>query len=289
MMTTLFALLSLRMPPLGLLSSAIVALVTLRRGELQGLQLMLWSGLASALLGLLALGTAAPVIAVLLVFWLPIWLVAVVLRVVRSLPLAVETAALMGGLLILGVYLFVADPVALWRGSLEELFAGPLLESGVGDAAAVAALLDEAARLMTGMLAAGFFLQLVVALVLGRWWQAYLYNPGGFRQEIQAFRLDRILAYLALPLLAGAFLAKGGFADFFRDAAFLMGSAYLVQGMTLVHGVSGLLGANQAWLVGFYVLLVIAMPQAVVIVATLGYVDAWMDFRGRLRSRKTGG
>ena len=285
MMTSLFALLSLRMPPLGMLSSALVALVTLRNGEREGLQLMLLSSVACAALGFAVLGTAAPVIAVLLVFWLPVWLVAVVLRVGRSLPLAVEAAAVMGALLIVGIYVFVADPVSLWRESLEELFAEPLLQSGVGDASAVAALLDEAARLMTGMLAAGFFLQLVVALLLGRWWQAHLYKPGGFREEFHAFRLDRVLAYAALPFLAGVFLTGGGLADFFRDGALLLGSAYLVQGMALVHGISGAVAANQAWLIGFYVLLVIAMPQAVVIVATLGYVDAWVDFRAKLRSR----
>ena len=115
--------------------------------------------------------------------------------------------------------------------------------------------------------------------------QAALYNPGGFRQEFHRFRLDRALAYVALPFLLGVFFTGGGLADFFRDGALLIGSAYLVQGMALVHGISGAVGASQAWLVGFYVLLVIAMPQAVVIVATLGYVDAWLDFRARLRSR----
>ena len=55
--------------------------------------------------------------------------------------------------------------------------------------------------------------------------------------------------------------------------------------IVLVHGVVARLGAQRFWLVGFYVLMVLALPQLAMFLAVLGLADSWFDFRGRLGRR----
>ena len=86
------ALLSLIFPPVSVLSSAAVALVTLRRGAFEGLFILVCSSVAAGLLGLLALGNYQFALLYVMVLWLPVWLISIVLREGRHLSLAVEIA-----------------------------------------------------------------------------------------------------------------------------------------------------------------------------------------------------
>ena len=71
--------LSFPIPPLSILSSAVIALVTLRRGHIEGLVVVALAGLASGVIAYVVLGTASPAVAVVLSMWLPALIAAVVL------------------------------------------------------------------------------------------------------------------------------------------------------------------------------------------------------------------
>lgn len=92
MLTILLAALSLLIPPASILSTSVVALVTLRKGTVPGALIL---GLATAISGgiaLLALGGVNLAIGFLILMWLPVWLLAVLLRSSRSLALAIVGA-----------------------------------------------------------------------------------------------------------------------------------------------------------------------------------------------------
>jgi len=55
--------------------------------------------------------------------------------------------------------------------------------------------------------------------------------------------------------------------------------------VALVHGLVGRLGVATGWLIGFYSLLVVAFPHGVTLVTIAGYLDGWLDFRAKVRSR----
>ena len=69
------ALLSLMMPPVSVVSSATVALVTLRRGGFEGLYVLVCSSLAAGILGFFATGNYQFALLYVMVLWLPVWLV----------------------------------------------------------------------------------------------------------------------------------------------------------------------------------------------------------------------
>jgi len=280
-----FAVLALLLPPVSVLSSAVVGLVALREGERAGLWVMGLAGLGCGLMGGLAFGNPLPVLGYVALLWLPVWILALVLRSTRSLEAAVQAALVFGVLFIAVYFLQMDDPEAGWKELLQP-FADAISQTDILSRDQQDAFMTELARWMTGLVAAGFFLQLVVALFIARWWQAMLYNPGGFRAELHSLRLSRTLAYLTLPLLAAFVMNSGGDWQLVRYLGTLAVAAYALQGLAVVHGVVGKAGAHSAWLYGMYVVLFFAMPQVSMALALTGYLDAWLDFRGRIPARK---
>ena len=291
MLVTVLAMLSLLFPPLSILSSSVVALVTLRKGATESGLVLALAGLACGLLAWLTLAQLMPVAGFLLLLWLPVWLLALLLRNSRSLAAALAGGLVLGLLIIVGQFLQTQDLTAAWQELLEP-FAQSLIEAQLVEQAhqqELNELLAVMAYWMPGIMAAGFFMQSMLALLLARWWQATLYNPGGFRSEFHALRIHRAVAVITLLVLPLRLLMGAGENGFWDYLALLLLLAWFLQGLALVHGTLGKIGASVGWLVGMYCLVLFAMPQTVTALAAAGFADAWIDIRARLRPRQAGG
>ena len=287
MLTILLAALSLLLPPASILSSAVVALITLRRGAASGGLVVGLAVVFSALLAMLALGSINLAVGFLLLMWLPVWILALLLRSSRSLSMTVIGALVLGGIMLAGQFLQSVDPVAEW-----EAILGPFVES-LSDAQLVegsqqARLVSLMADWMPGIVAAGFLLQMMAAILLARWWQALLYNPGGFRSEFHQLRLPKALAVVLLLLVLFLFTQAGSGVTVLEYLLVMLVCAWFIHGLALVHGVVGRLGSSGGWLIAVYLLLLFALPHTVIVLATAGLADAWFDFRARLRPRGSG-
>ncbi len=284
MVAVVFAMFAILLPPVAYLGSATVGLVTLRQGPRPGLWVILGSFLGVALLGLLIFENAAPALFFLLFLWLPLWLIAWLLRSTASQPLALEGAALLGALALVGAYLVIGDPAPMWRGALEAIVKPALEQAGMeSDTAAVQAALDQVAGLMNGVLAASLFLSLVLSLLVARWWQAQLYNPGGFAQEFHTLRFHKSVGGVAIAVLVAAWLLPGEPGHFAVDLSLTVLVLYLFQGLAAVHGLVAISGANYGWLVALYAFMFFALPQMLMLLAAVGLADVWLNFRTRFR------
>jgi len=279
------AMLSLIVPLVGLISSAAIALVTLRKGADEGLVVGAFAGFAGGLLAFTALGSPLPAVGFVLMLWLPVWVLGLVLRQTRSLALTVQVAALFGLLVVAGIRLFAADPATYWVELLEPARRS-LVGSSVIDATVSERLVVQAARWMTGAFAATFCFQLLLALLIGRWWQALLYNPGGFGAEFRALRMRSEVAYSALGLAAVVLLSDG--AMWATELLLLLAPLFFLQGVAIVHNLAHAYSAHRGWLIGFYGLLLLVMPYAEILVAGFGFLDNWVDLRTRVAARKKG-
>jgi hypothetical protein len=286
LVAAVMALLSILVPPLGLISAASVGLATLRNGPAYGL---IVSGVATVGMGALAwlaLGSPLPVVGVLLLLWVPVLALSVVLRSTRSLGLAAQVAGGLGILIILIAHVTMDDPAATWLGILEP-FREALVKDGVVTEQASAAVFAELAGWMTGAFAAALVAQLLLGLFIARWWQALLYNPGGFGEEFRDLRLGRSFGVVALLLLAALPFFDGvGLA---ANMLLVLSVLLLLQGLAVAHQVRALKQARQAWLVGFYVVLILFMPQTLLLVACVGLVDIWADIRARVAATRPPG
>ncbi|ROM80759.1 MULTISPECIES: YybS family protein [Pseudomonas] len=121
----------------------------------------------------------------------------------------------------------------------------------------------------------------VLCLMLGRYWQASLYNPGGFGREFRAVRFPK---GVALSLLAVMCVAP-----FFGLHALILlplcSVPLIFAGLALVHGLVAQKRLASFWLVGMYVTLFPFMHLLGPLLVVLAIVDSLIDFRGRMASK----
>lgn len=280
MVASTLALISLILPPVSIVSSAAVALVTLRRGAYEGLWVLLFASAAASLLGLLILGGYQFGLLYGLVMWTPVWIISIVLREGRHLSLAVEISILLGALGVLGFYMVQDSPSELWRPLLERMI-GPMLDAKVElPADNIHKTIQEIAHYMTGVVAAGTVFSLLFGLFLGRWWQSVLYNPGGFKVEYLSLRTHRSLAMASIIVLAVTLVNFGVFSEIAWNITILLFVLYTFIGAAVSHSIVSRLNAGRFLVPMFYVTLLI-IPHVLIPVAAIGLIDAWLNLRNK--------
>jgi len=139
------------------------------------------------------------------------------------------------------------------------------------------------APVLNGLIAALLQVVSVAALMLGRYWQAALYNPGGFGSEFRAIRIPLWPAVLLLACM----LIGPNFGPQMAMLTPLCSVPLVFAGLALMHGLvkAGKLG--KFWLVGMYVTLVLFMQLIYPLLVVLAIVDSLIDFRGRIGPKGT--
>ncbi|AGA34895.1 membrane protein, putative [Thioalkalivibrio nitratireducens DSM 14787] len=272
-------------PPVAILSGAVVGLVALRLGIGQALFV---AGFGSLFLGavVFALTGGSPLVGVFagLAQWLPVAAMGEVLRQSVSWRVTLSVAAVVAGALVLTARLVVPDLESAWVAVGVQMLA-PFIEANGTQAEDLEGVLVQVAPFLTGLLAGIFLLSMVLSLVIARYWQALLYNPGAFGTEFRALQLGPgpALAMVGLAL-AGQLLAT----PLALELAFILAVLFFLQGLAVMHGLTHARSMNAFWLVGLYVLLVLALPQMFLLITALGAVDGVTRLRERLAAQDKG-
>lgn len=270
---------------LGQVSAACVALVTLRRGGLDGAIVIVGATLISG--GLAAVSasnmhmTVIFIIMFTLSFWWPVWIVGVILRYTRAMDMALVSAGVLGIVIVVAMHLYIGDVTAWWTQVLNKAFE-PVLQSSKLSTDEAHRLIQAAAKQMTGSMAAGFMLGVMTSLFLARWWQALLYYPGGFRKEFHALRLNRQVAIVSVVIAVVGFVPLEKITDVSHDMFIVVIAAYMLHGLSLAHSIVTNMGMHTAWLVAVYVMMFF-LPPVRVLMAAAGFADSWVDLRTRIR------
>lgn len=276
------ALLSLAFSPISIVSSASVALVTLRRGAKEGLYVLLCACLAAAVLSvILKIGYEFALLYG-LVLWLPIWGISVVLREGRQLGVAIEIAVLLGVVAVLVFYLYQPHPAQIWTAFWAEIMR-PALEGHVGDMSVeqVKQVIHNAARFTTGAAAAGAVFGLLLGLFLARWWQAALYNPGGFRTEFLELRAHVKLTLATVVVFGIAMLSSGVLREICWNLLWVLCVLYLLVGIAVLHASFAAMKGGR-FMVPFLYLTLVLVPHMVLLVAIWGLLDNWLNLRPKI-------
>ena len=129
---------------------------------------------------------------------------------------------------------------------------------------------------LLGNLAFMQMLLTLISLFTARWWQAKLYNPGGFQQEFYQLRLSRTNI---LVLVAGLVLFSS--IEGYHQWAWLFAIPIIVVGIALVHALVALKQLSRHWLFGFYVIFITFAPVVPLLMMAV-IADSALDFRLRL-------
>lgn len=206
--------------------------------------------------------------------WLPVLLLAALLSGSRSLTLTVQVSVIVAALAIVGFYAVVVDPVAFWQPymtMMAELVEKNNLQLNLE-------LLTAEVMTLSAVLA--FWMLYTAGLLLG--YALYRRLP----QETRDFgwfrnlNLGRVIAFtMALTSLL-AFIVD---AAWLQNLAFVLFVVFWIQGLAIVHWMHAESRLPLAALVAVYVLLPFLQVLLMTTLAVFGYMDAWFDFRRRLK------
>lgn len=284
---TVFAVLALLITPLALLSVAVVVLTVMRQGWREGALVVGSALLAIAGLGGLLFQMPIAVALIGAMLWLPAAILGGVMGRTGSLRYAIEAAALGGAIIVVLQYVLLGDPAAFWAGSLDALLTARLQDQAI-DPAQIEALVAMVSVWMAGGVGAAWFLGTTAALSLARYWAALIDEPGAFGAEFRELRFSRWLLIVVPLLLIVGVVLSGGKPGLLAQLFMVGTTVYLIQGISVAHGLVAAFGGSTAWLVGLYLLVILVAPHGATLVSAAGYADGWVDFRARARARRSG-
>lgn len=253
------------LPLVGWLSSVIVALVCLRHGAKAGAAVLVWVVLPVGV-ALYYFGDPSSAIAL-----LGTYLMAATLRQTRAWELALTASVVVSALGTLIFQWYAADIlegfVAFYMDYLQQVDANFVLEA------------DQARTLLLGFFAFGQALAMVAMLVLARWCQSAIYNPGGFGEEFRAQRLSPGLSagLVAVMLLCYVFNEQLGL------WLPLLTVPLVVSSLGLVHWWMARKGLSTGWVTMFYISLMFLLQLVYPFLVAMALVDSWFNIRKRLQ------
>ena len=259
------------------ITGGVIGLVTLRKGWQEGLIVALWVIMPSTIGLFVEGGVRNATFGLGIAQIISMYCVAVFLRSTVSWPKTL--IALVALSCFFGVSLSLAIPNLLIdiQGLFSQAFDEAAKNGEVNEAlrARIEALtLKELASYFAYFLA----VSTVLGLVVSRWWQAMLYNPGGFRSEFHQLRLTPVSGVVCL--LASLYCALQG--SEYQYWTSLFGLPLLVAGLGLVHNLLGRYKTGVGPFVALYIALILIDPLFVTI-AVIGFLDIWLDLRKRFK------
>jgi hypothetical protein len=279
MQATLVVVVSAALPLLFWLSAAAGSLVLLRRGWSDAAGILAWALLPA--IGWWYFGEPRTLLVLLGALSL-----ALLLRASLSWNRVLLCSVALGlvyGLVLGSVF---REPIEAMALELQKLM--PQMLDGVHQQLSV----DERARLdsliapvLTGLIAALLQIVSLLSLILGRYWQALLYNPGGFGREFRALRLPTPLAML---LLVGMLLGPN-LGPQMAMLTPLCSVPLAFAGIALLHGLVAQGRMAKFWLVGLYITLLLFLQLTYPLLVVLAIVDSLLDFRGRFERQQGSG
>jgi len=248
-------------PVIYYISAAIVGLVNLRKTATEGLIVLLWSLLPAVLLWIA--GDNTPVVLMISTAilaqalkhfesWSKVIMVGTVLGVLTQLSLVWQGA-------------YVAQLVSL----VDEVI---ILQQSQG--AIVEYSANELVSLLLGFYGAYHFATVIMCLVIARWWQAVLYNPGGFKIEFHQLRLEPGFAILLAGFIIAALIGVPPLDSWLV----IMCIPPLLGGLALLHYLVAFKKLGFSWIVMAYLLALFISPMVIL----LGLLDSIMNFRKRI-------
>ncbi len=249
--------------------AAAIALVTLRKGSSQGGYVLVWALLPAAAI---ALGAAdlGPITAI-----VGVYLGATCLRASGSWAVALVVISLAA----LGLAVLMNTAAVAQTQQIADLLSQVLEQMRAQNPQLTMQALSVSD--VAGLIGVINAYTVALSLLLARWWQAVLYNPGGFRSEFHAVRLGPVMA---ASLVIGMLLL-GSTAEW-RNWMLVLQVPLTFAGLGLVHAAADRFRLSQSWLVVFYILWVFLMPLRW-LVQLLAVVDSFIDVRKRLPAPKS--
>jgi hypothetical protein len=259
-----------------LISSAAIALVSICKGAKEGTLLFLWVSLALVLIQ--QAGSENPLLTAVSIASLGIMVIAATVhKVLASWQWTLLAIVAVAVAISQALGIFMESSVTNLVATAQEMLSN--VKSQEQDAQMSIGLTDS---MLLGLVATILAVGSMMSLMLARWWQAGIYNPGGFQKEFHSYTIDaKIAVLLVVILILGQFLPQSS--KLWAELAVL---PLLVAGIALVHFIVKLFGQGKQWLAFVYVGMIMVGKPVTLILVLLGLTDSLIDLRSRLEGYK---
>ena len=263
---TALSMVAAALPLLGWLSTVIVALVCLRTGIAAGSMILLWTMLPVGV-AFYFVGDPTPMIAL-----LGTGIMAMLLRQTRSWELVLLASVVFSGV---GALIFEFGAA----GILDRFVQFYIDYLAQVDASVVVDPAD-ARKLLMSFFALGQAYSMVIMLIIARWCQSALYNPGGFRTEFHQLRLSPTVSGSIVLAMAVCYM----FGDLLGRWLPLLTVPLVFASIGLAHWLMANRELSKNWVAGFYGSLVLLFQIVYPFLAALALMDSWFDIRNRIKT-----
>ena len=255
------------LPILNWLSTSIVSLVVLHRGGVEGSLVLLCALLPMGVVIYLTGVAPTPLIALLGTVGL-----AYVLRVTISWEITLVLAVVFSAI---GILIFESTSTERLKSIVEWYMEFTQQDSTEQS-------FETVRKVILAVFAMGQAFAMLAFLMLARWWQSQLYNPGGFQKEFHQLRITWGFSTGIVLLLVICYV----FNDSLGQWMLLLTVPLLLSGLGMVHWLIGYRKMSVRWLIIFYFLLLVFSNFFYPLVASLALIDSFLDVRKRIQTTK---
>lgn len=279
-------------PLIGTVGALMAALVTLRKGAVEGL-LVFIAACLPYIIGYYAYADASSgqlawyAMMVVVVGNVMTWVLAVLLREYQNWALELQFALIVGIVFVATLHFIYPDIQLWWASQMNAYFAKAPMALGQlkGDVTVneiQARVVAVAAKYATGFLAVSVLFNALIQLGIARWWQAVLYNPGGLQKELHQIRLSHIAGVFFLLALALSYFSNAIVLDLMPVLYFIFGLA----GLSVIHNLLAPAKTTWLWLLFIYMGIIWLFPISVILIAMVGLLDTYVDVRQKFSRNK---
>ncbi len=287
-------------PFIGVLGILLAALVTLKKGIVEGAIFTLAATLPYCFVRIAMPNSDAMTP---LFIWLAIgigsvsnlltWVFAAMMRRKADWSTILQTAALTGVLVVSIVHLAYPDIAEWWFSQLQSFNAqAHTVTEAIKNTANVDMEIDSvkemqlqamntAKLIATGTVVGVTLLLGIWQLVLACWWNAAVYAPGSLQVGLHTIRLSTLAGALFLTSLVFSYLGNSVVLDI-MPVLYLL---FCAAGLSVLHYFFGMIKTPVVWfwLLLMYATLLIAMPISLVVISTIALLDTWVNLRKKFK------
>jgi len=220
-----------------------------------------------------------------------VWFFAYLLRRWGQWQGLLEISLVLGVLIVVGLHGYNPAMSAWWEQTLVT-YADKALSAGAVATSAGVNLIDIKAEwgvfvknyapYATGFVIISVVMNVLLQLLMARWWETALFNPGGLRKELERIRLSRWMGVLFLAVLVLNYFNR----SLALDIIPMVCGVFAVAGLSLIHYLVNYFikgsAASWFWLLLIYLMLIGLFPYSLLVVAVAALMDTGLDFRKKL-------
>ena len=259
---------------LVVVACTLVGLIILTQGSVSGIKAISVAIIGITLVATVVLKAPTLGISIALAQWLPIVLLAQVLKTSKSLAVMLLVGILLAAIGTGIQYIFWPELEAEWV--RQVVIASEHLQGNTANSNAV--LLEKLPMFihwMVLLLGGMSYLLFISIMLLARWLQAKIAASEGYGREFQSLSLGKQAS------LAGAVILILGFwsnQDWITSLALIVMVAFTFQGVAVVHARVAA-SKRKGLLIGLFYALLFIFPQVVALTTIAGLLDNWLVFR----------